>query len=105
MRGEVGFVVVSSAVFISSISFVYILLVGSFPINCRFEDDGNDTPVCPLVTCGEITTCGSLGKICGGYDTKGRNDDIVFSHLVPAGDDHTYYVTMDFIKIDGWFVL
>ena len=47
--------------------------------------------------------CGKFGKICGGYDLKGLNDEIVFSHMVPAGDQYTYYVTMDFIKIDSWF--
>ena len=47
--------------------------------------------------------CGKFGKICGGYDLKGLNDEIVFSLNVPAGDQYTYYVTMDFIKIDSWF--
>ena len=79
------------------------MLAATFPIECYWEGDGNDSPACPDFNCGKITRCGSLGKICGGFDTKGRNKPIVFSHMVPAGDQYTYYVTMDFIKIDDWF--
>ena len=51
--------------------------------------------------CGEITSCGNLGNICGGYDTKGMGDDIKKTFDVSAGK---YSVALDFIKIDSWFV-
>ena len=51
--------------------------------------------------CGKITTCGKLGNICGGYETKGTKDDITKTFAVPAGK---YLVALDFIKIDSWFV-
>ena len=79
------------------------MLAVKFPIQCHWDDDGRDSRVCPDFTCGRETTCGSFGKICGGYDTKGRNDDISLTIPAPAGDEYTYYVTMDFIKIDDWF--
>ena len=51
--------------------------------------------------CGEITTCGSLGKICGGYNVKGTGSDIKKTYRLPSG---TYAVELDFIRIDSWFV-
>ena len=55
-----------------------------------------------------VSTCavclGTLGKVCGGYNVKGRGDDIALSLMAPADDRYTYHVTMDFIKIDDWFV-
>ena len=79
------------------------MLAVKFPIQCHWDDDGRDSRVCPDFTCGRETTCGSFGKICGGYDTKGRNDEIKLDVMVPAGNGFTYYVTLDFIKIDDWF--
>ena len=51
-------------------------------------------------SCGAITACGGLGKICGGYGTKGRGESIekTFTDL-SAGK---YILSLDFIKIDGW---
>ena len=51
--------------------------------------------------CGEITTCGSLGKICGGYGVKGEASDIKKTFALPPGN---YSVQLDFIKIDSWLV-
>ena len=51
--------------------------------------------------CGKITTCGKYGNVCGGHGTKGQGDDITKTFDVPAGK---YSVTLDFIKIDSWFV-
>merc|ERR1712025_262489 len=50
--------------------------------------------------CVKITSCGSLGNICGGFNTKAKSHDIkkTFKNL-PAG---TYTVSLDFIKIDSW---
>ena len=79
------------------------MLAVTFPIQCYWDGDGRDSAACPDFTCDKITTCGSLGKICGGYDTKGSGDEIVFSYMMPAGPEYTYYVTLDFIKIDHWF--
>ena len=52
--------------------------------------------------CVKITNCGSLGNICGGYNTKAKSHDIkkTFTNL----DAGTYEVSLDFIKIDSWFV-
>ena len=75
----------------------------TFPLICRF--DGTDHPACCDNGCCDrlATDCGKFGKICGGFNLKGRNDEIVFSLMAPAGEQYTYYVTMDFIKIDSWF--
>ena len=51
--------------------------------------------------CGAITSCGKYGNVCGGYDTKGKGHDIKKTFEVPEG---TYWVALDFIKIDSWFV-
>ena len=51
--------------------------------------------------CGEITTCGRLGNICGGFNVKGGDSDITKTFHLPAG---TYSVELDFIKIDSWCV-
>ena len=50
--------------------------------------------------CGQITSCGDMGQICGGYNVKGKGSDIkrTFFNL-PAG---TYSVELDFIQIDSW---
>ena len=86
---------------------VLYLLAVTFPLPCGFDNDGYDHPVCCATGCCDqfSTRCGKFGKICGGYDVKGLNDEIIFSLMVPAGDEYTYYVTMDFIKIDSWFAL
>ena len=49
--------------------------------------------------CGEITTCGDFGEICGGYGVKGKGSRIKKTFNLPAG---TYSVQLDFIKIDSW---
>ena len=51
--------------------------------------------------CVKITDCGSLGKICGGYNTKAKSHDIKKTYYLPKGK---YTVSLDFIKIDSWFV-
>ena len=51
--------------------------------------------------CGEITRCGKFGQICGGYNVKGHASDIKNTFTLPPG---TYWVELDFIKIDFWFV-
>ena len=52
--------------------------------------------------CVAITNCGSLGKICGGYNTKAKSHDIKKTYKnLPAG---SYTVSLDFIKIDSWCV-
>ena len=51
--------------------------------------------------CGAITTCGKFGNVCGGYSTKASGHDIKKTFEVPEG---TYWVTLDFIKIDSWLV-
>ena len=52
--------------------------------------------------CVKITNCGSLGKICGGYNTKAKSHDIKKTYKdLPAG---SYTVSLDFIKIDSWYV-
>ena len=71
--------------------------VATFPFNANF-DDPNDFEGW---NCGKITSCGKFGNICGGYDVKTGVDDIQQTFMVPAGA--TYWVTMDFIKIDSWF--
>ena len=52
--------------------------------------------------CGDITSCGEYGNVCGGYKAKGKESEITKTFDVPAG---TYGVTLDFIKIDSWCVL
>ena len=51
--------------------------------------------------CGQVTFCGDFGSICGGYNIKGKGDELKRTIMLDAG--HTYSVTMDFIKIDSWF--
>ena len=51
--------------------------------------------------CGQITTCGDFGEICGGYGVKGKGSDIRKTLNLPAG---IYSVQLDFIRIDSWFV-
>merc|ERR1712025_229459 len=50
--------------------------------------------------CVKITSCGSYGNICGGFNTKAKSHDIkkTFTNL-PAGK---YKISLDFIKIDSW---
>merc|ERR1712025_1522930 len=50
--------------------------------------------------CVKVQNCGSLGSVCGGYNTKGKSHDIkkTFTKL-PAGN---YQISLDFIKIDSW---
>ena len=67
-------------------------------VTAAFEDTGD----LEGWNCGKITTCGKYGNVCGGYATKGgQGDDIKKTFDVPAGK---YSVTLDFIKIDSWFV-
>ena len=63
--------------------------------------DFEDTKDFEGFNCVKITSCGSLGNICGGFNTKGKSHDIkkTFTKL-PAG---TYTISLDFIKIDSWF--
>ena len=64
--------------------------------------DFEDTKDFEGFNCVKITICGSLGKICGGYNTKAKSHDIKKTYKnLPAG---TYEVSLDFIKIDSWFV-
>ena len=51
--------------------------------------------------CGQITTCGRMGQVCGGFNIKGTKTELSKGfHLLPG----TYSVELDFIKIDSWFV-
>ena len=52
-------------------------------------------------SCDSITSCGEFGNICGGFNTKAKSHDIKKTFSVPAGQ---YSLTLDFIKIDSWFV-
>ena len=51
--------------------------------------------------CGAITECGSFGKICGGFNKKGKNAHIEkkFNGLTVG---ETYTLELDFIQIDSW---
>ena len=73
-----------------------VLITKSLKFHSEFDNpndlDGWD--------CGVITTCGDH-QICGGYNVKGKDSDITKTFMVPAG---TYYVELDFIKIDSWCV-
>ena len=51
--------------------------------------------------CGEITTCGQFGQVCGGYNVKGAGSELTKTFDLPPG---MYSVELDFIKIDSWFV-
>ena len=50
--------------------------------------------------CSKITECGNLGRICGGYEVKGKEVSIkqTYTNLPPG----TYSLELDFIKIDSW---
>ena len=50
--------------------------------------------------CGKITICGNH-QICGGYKVKGTGSDITKTFMLPPG---TYFIELNFIKIDSWFV-
>ena len=76
--------------------YVYFVFAATFPITTNF-DNPNDFEGW---NCDKITTCGKFGNICGGYDVKTGGDDIKKTFILPGG--HTYWVTMDFIKIDSW---
>ena len=78
--------------------FHHVLFVADLPIQSKF-DNPNDYEGW---TCGGITACGDFGNLCGGYDTTARGDYIQRTYMLPAGK--RYYVTMDFIQIDSWFV-
>ena len=52
-------------------------------------------------SCGEVTTCGVYGQICGGYDVKGAGHNLTKTFMLPPG---MYSVELDFIKIDSWCV-
>lgn len=66
-------------------------------VTAKFDDTNNFEGW----NCGKITSCGKYGNVCGGYNTKGKGHDIKQTFEVPAGK---YSVTLDFIKIDSWFV-
>jgi len=51
-------------------------------------------------SCGGLTTCGSFGQICGGYNTKAAGHSIEKTLALSTGQ--TYNVNLDFIKIDSW---
>ena len=51
-------------------------------------------------TCGGITTCGSLSKICGGYGKRGKGQSI--SRTFNVLPDSAYIVEMDILAIDSW---
>ena len=51
--------------------------------------------------CGEITTCGQFGQVCGGYNVKGAGSELTKTFDLPPG---MYSVELDFIKIDSWSV-
>ena len=55
-------------------------------------------------SCGKITKCGAFGNICGGFNVKGQSHDIkkTFNDLPYGGQ--TFEISLDFIKIDSWFV-
>ena len=80
----------------ASMVCVKISFAAIFPITAKF-DNPNDFEGW---NCDKITTCGKFGNICGGYDVKTGGDDIKKTFILPGGD--TYWVTMDFIKIDSW---
>ena len=50
--------------------------------------------------CRGITTCGNYGKICGGYGLTGKGH--VMTKAYPILQMGTYYVSLDFIKVDSW---
>ena len=50
-------------------------------------------------TCGAIQSCGTFGKVCGGYNQKGRGETIEKTYTVPTG---RYLVQVGIIKIDSW---
>ena len=64
-------------------------------------DKFDDPEVLGGWNCGQITKCGDMGNICGGFNVKGKESDIKKTFMVPAG---TYSVELDFIRIDSWFV-
>ena len=65
--------------------------------------DFEDTKDFEGFNCVKITTCGSLGKICGGYNTKAKSHDIKKTYTsLPSG---MYEISLDFIKIDSWYAL
>jgi len=49
--------------------------------------------------CVRTTVCGKYGRICGGYNTKGRGTYLQKTYRVPAG---VYQISFDFVKIDSW---
>ena len=63
----------------------------------KFDDPG----VLGGWNCGQITKCGAMGNICGGFNVKGKGSDIKQTFMLPVG---TYSVELDFIRIDSWFV-
>ena len=69
----------------------------TFPLTANF----NDPEDFEGWNCVKITDCGKFKNICGGYNIKAGGADIQQTFMLPAGD--TYWVTMDFIKIDSWF--
>ena len=73
--------------------------VGATPFQSSFNNsmDGWD--------CGQITTCGvdvsGFGKICGGYNTKGKNRHITRS-ISPLKIGTSYTFSTDIIIGDSW---
>eukprot|EP00935_MAST-01C_sp_MAST-1C-sp1_P002896 g2896.t1 len=51
-------------------------------------------------SCGSVTTCGSYGAICGGYNVKGTGATI--SKEFRVGTATPYSLTLDFLAIDSW---
>merc|ERR1712164_116257 len=61
---------------------------------------GNNAKDFQGFNCVKITSCGSYGNICGGFNTKAKSHDIKKTYKnLPAG---TYTFSLDFIKIDSW---
>ena len=91
---------------LSALSLVTCFLAGLLPhvksnIIREYRNDFADPQNFEGWNCGKITTCGELGQVCGGYNTKAASSDITKTFNLPAG---TYSVELDFIKLDTWFV-
>ena len=50
-------------------------------------------------SCGAIQSCGTYGKVCGGYNQKGAGDTIEKTYTVTTG---RYLVQIGILKVDSW---
>ena len=83
---------------------ILFLLTSSANADCKYSataDVINDKQNFEGWTCGAITACGEYGDVCGGFGTKNGDSEIKKTYDVPVGN---YTVTLDYIKIDDWFV-